>query len=300
MTTSVYLSNENLVVVSGKETKAGVSVNSFVTIPLFEGAVINGMIINDDIIRSNLKRLCYKGVIPKKDIKLVFDRSTILIKFIRIPKLKSQNILELVKNTFVGAAEAREELVYDYSIIKEENNKDGSNLILATAVEKSLIEEYVELFTSCGIKLSSIDIAINSILKFQRHCPNFKNSTFIISFVDADNVFSLLFVDGKYSFSNRFRLISERGTTVSTSEYQGFLSTIIQFNKAQKGNNEIEYALFCGLKENESLLCDELSSSLGLRVEQLTNCPSINIDTKLKNREPEIMKNLFAVANLIK
>lgn len=300
MTVSVYLSNESIVVVSGKALKSIIKVNSFVTIPLPEGTLINGMIINDELIRSYLIKLRIKGILPKKNVRLVIDRSSVLVKFLKIPKMKENHVIKLIENTFSGAAQARNELVYDYSVIDAAETKGDGNKILGCAIEESFVEDYINLFKSAGAKLASIDIGLNSILKFHNYCNKYKNKTFVLSFVDADNIFSMLFINGKYSFSNRFRLIKKRGTAESFVEFGNFLSSIVQFNKTQKDNQDIELALYCGLREDEEVLCEELSSSLNIKVERFVKCSAIVPKRRIINKEPELIKNLFAVANLIK
>jgi len=299
MITSIYISNENIVIASGKETKTGVMVKSYTAIPLTEGVVINGMIINEDNIREKLSKLRKDGIIPKKNIRLVIDRSTALVKFIKIPNLKKDIILEHIKNTFADAAQIRDKLVYDYSIINYNGEKNGSYLILATAIDRQLIEDYIELFKSADIGIKCIDIALNSIIKFQNHCPSYNSKTFIISFVDADNVFSLLFINGKYSFSNRCRLVPDRGTPEYSSELSNFLSTIIQFNKSQKSDHDIEYAIFCGFNENETVICDELTETLGIKVDILRECPALALNSKIESQKSQIINNLFVVTNII-
>lgn len=172
--------------------------------------------------------------------------------------------------------------------------------ILGCAIEKALVEDYVNLFKSAGIGLGSIDIALNAVLKFKNFCSEYKDTTFILSFIDAENVFSLLFVDGRFSFSNRFRLTARRGTMESASEFNNMLSSIIQFNKTQKNNREIELALLCGLRDDEEWLQDQLKSTLNLKVERFLRCPAIKLSGRLMAREPDVMKNLIAVANLIR
>jgi len=300
MAVSVYFSNENIVVISGKAAGSEIKVSSMACAPLPAGTLINGMVINDELVQSRLLDLRSKGVLPKSGIRLVIDRSSVLVKFMTVPRMNSKSLMELLKSTFSGAAETRNELVYDYSVIDQDEGSRGNMQILGCAIEKALVEDYVNLFKSAGIGLGSIDIALNAVLKFKNFCSEYKDTTFILSFIDAENVFSLLFVDGRFSFSNRFRLTARRGTMESASEFNNMLSSIIQFNKTQKNNREIELALLCGLRDDEEWLQDQLKSTLNLKVERFLRCPAIKLSGRLMAREPDVMKNLIAVANLIR
>jgi len=296
MTTSIYISTENIIIASGKELKNTVMLNSFNMTPLPSKAVVNGMVIRDDILKSSLKKLRKNRIIPKKNVKLVIDRSTALIDIIKTPILKSNTIIEHIKSTFAVAAQTRSELIYDYSILEE---KDNTFLILASAIERDLVEDYNKLFLSCGIRLSSIDIAVNSVIRFQNLYPCSNLKTFILTFVDENSLLSFLFVDGKYRFSKRYRLLNERGTAESALEFSNFLSTIMQFNKAQGNKEQIECAYLCGLNEQEDQLCYEIAETLGIKTDLLKNCQSISIKPRLATKQQEIIDNLFVVTNII-
>ncbi|MDF2567747.1 MAG: pilM, partial [Oscillospiraceae bacterium] len=85
MTTSVYLSNEEVTVVSGKALKKKVKICSFETVPMPEGAIINGKITDDDAVRSILTTLRQGKKIPKKNVRLVIDSSSVMDKIERVP-----------------------------------------------------------------------------------------------------------------------------------------------------------------------------------------------------------------------
>jgi Tfp pilus assembly PilM family ATPase len=71
MATSVYLSNEEIIVISGKASKRSIKVKEFHSVTMPEGAIINGIITNEDIIKQTLFQMRKKRFLPKKNIHLI-------------------------------------------------------------------------------------------------------------------------------------------------------------------------------------------------------------------------------------
>lgn len=93
--------------------------------------------------------------------------------------------------------------------------------------------------------------------------------TYIVSVLDGSNVSSYLFEKNHYTFSNRTRLFSERGTQAFISEMNSNISQLIQFSKSKQSPYPIERAYFCGLDDAEELMVFEsIRSNLNLQAEQ--------------------------------
>ncbi len=299
MSYSVYISTDNLVIVKGKSNQKRIVVQSYSLLPLPEGAVINGMVINEEIVREKLIQARSEGILPRKNVRLVFDRSSILIKMLRVPEMSHLQVLNFLENTFSTASNVREKLLYDYTLIEMEKTKGEGNLILGTAIEKSFIEEYIRLFSGAGIKLSSISIALNSIIQYQKTFNPGRRKTYILLFITGENVFLVMFCNGYYNISNRYRLNSKKGSPQSLMELNHILSSIIQFNKAQKENLDIEYVAISGLQNNENYYYGELSTLLNIKVIPLTAGPELVMSRELTENMDNMMNNFIAIANLI-
>ena len=81
-----------------------------------------------------------------------------------------------------------------------------------------MLTSYIELFDATGIRLKSVDISINALHKLTQELADLNGKTYIVSVLDGNNVSSYLFEKNHYTFSNRTRLFSERGTQAFISE----------------------------------------------------------------------------------
>lgn len=77
------------------------------------------------------------------------------------------------------------------------------------------------------------------------------DKTYVISVIDGNNVSSYLFENNHYTFSNRTRLFSDRGTYEFIMEMNSNISQLIQFSKSKRSQYTIETAYFCGLDDEE-------------------------------------------------
>ena len=244
MPISVYLSNEEILILSGTVTPKTIKIKKMISVPMPKHAIINGMLTNEEAIKAVLIQLRKKNVLPKKGVRLVIDSSSILVKSENVPALRHKQLMELVRNTFAGMVETRTELLYDYAVINAQNMDGKGCTILCTAMEKNHAEMYISLFKEVGTELASIDISLNCVIKLLNFGAELKNRTYILATLDAEYMSSYLFVNGQYSFSGRNRLLAERGTADSAAEISRVISSIVQFHKAQKSEQDIENVYF--------------------------------------------------------
>ena len=67
-----------------------------------------------------------------------------------------------------------------------------------------------------------------------------KDKTCILACADKNTLLLLLFVNGKYRFSNRVRLFYENGTEDYAGEVCSAVSSMIQFSKSQRYGSDID------------------------------------------------------------
>lgn len=300
MLTSVYLSNEQVLVVNGKATKNKIKVKSFLTRALPEGTMINGVITNEAAAKAVLTQLRRERRLPKKDVRLVIDSGSVLLKLEKVPALGPKKLLEYTKNAFSEVAESHENLLYDYSVVVPRNKGTRGGTVLCSAVESQFIESYIELFSAAGIQLYSINIALNCVVKLAHYLNELAKKTYILCTIDGNIVISSLFLEGQYSFSNRSRLFSERGTEESATEIGRTISSLVQFNKSQKSGSEVTSVYLCGLYQGESALCHTITAELGIETSPLPHCAAVTYRKQKGKPGFELSSYLFATGNLLK
>ena len=143
-------------------------------------------------------------------------------------------------------------------------NEDGG-IILAGAIEQRLVAGYAALFSQIGVELESVDSSLNAAVRLFSRAGNDLH-TFIGAVLEGDTIELFLFVDGLYAFSNKGRLIEQRGTPAAAVEISRQISSMVQFCISRHADKEISAVLLCGLLPEEMLYCDNMSQSLHVPV----------------------------------
>lgn len=297
MSTSIYLSNQSVSVVRGSVSKQTIKITDSCTAALPEGALINGVITDDRAIKEALDSLHRGGKLPERDIRLVIDSSNIFTKVETVPRLSHAQFLELTRNAFADAAGGRDDLLYDYAFLQEVPG--GKQQVLCSAVESGMIQSYIALFESVGLALSSINIALCSVTKLIQHIKSLSEKSYILCVADGNVLSTMLFLAGKYRFSSRQRLLNQRGTPASSAEVLQSISSMVQFNSAQKTGFTIDTVYFCGLRKEEQGLYQEVMTEFHLSAAPLPLSREFILENSDPNAPYSISDYLFATGNLI-
>lgn len=296
MITSVYISNDRIQVLTGDFAKGALDVKSCMYVSLPEKAMANGTIANEVGVKEAIQKLWDKYNLPKKGISLVIDSGTILNKKANVPVLPKSNIQALVQDEFKDV-DGYTNFLFDYVVIEDGHNADP--LVFCNAVSKELIASYIRLFKSLDIQLKSINTSIAAQLAFVNIHPALNRQNQIIVVADGASLTSVLYIDGKYSFCSRSRLIEPRPSEGSFTEFARALSSLIQFARSENSQKPVQSIYISGLVQGEENLCGRLQSALGCSVSTLPSCDNITC-TKDKNKGAILMADyLYPLGNMI-
>lgn len=262
---SVHISNEKIHIVNG-DAKFGVfNIYEYHNAPTPEGSMINGVITDSLALRETIGDIWKLNKLSTKGINLVIDNAPVVGKVMRVPLVSHNKILKIIKREL---SSQEEDNVLDYAILhvdenikKKEQKKYGMD-IYACRVQKNLLQSYVDLFESNGIRISGINLSINSIIKLGHFLRSLKERTYIVTTLDGNSLASYLFINGKYSISNRYRLIYDRGSSLSFMEITQHVSNFLQFASTQRSGHNVEIVYFCGLYNDEESLYSQIKSAL--------------------------------------
>ena len=298
MLTSVHLSNEKIIVLSGNRFFNKILISRYSIIPIGDECIINGVITNESIVIDGLTNLRIHKRIPKK-IRLVIDSSTILIKNLQLPNLPPKMMTEQVKSSFEPVRSSYDNLLYDYTVYNFANKGESGHSVLASAVESSFIEAYINLFGEAKIEIESIDIGASCLIKAMGFCDSLKKATYILSVLDGNYMLSVLFVNGTYYYQRRTRLIAQRAMSKSYEEIADEISAILQFNKAQQTGSEVTACYFSGLWDNELSLLNSVSTLTGISANLLPRGKRIVLTNKVSVSGFDPRDYLIAIGNLV-
>ncbi|MGV8906658.1 MAG: hypothetical protein ACOH15_08665 [Acetobacterium sp.] len=291
MKTIVFLSNVGIQVLQGVIKGGQLTLKDFKTIPLDTGVLMNGVITNGEALKDTIAAAMEEDQHLFKSIDLLIDSSLIMTKNIEVPKLNKKALSALALSEFEDTAGNYQDLVVDYSSIPGPN---GQNMFCC-AVEKQILEPYVTLFESLKIKINAIDIGLNAIIKYVSKTRDYDGMSFALNIVDGNNLLSLLFENGLYIFSNRFRLMAERGSEAFASELSSRLSSLIQFNQSEKSEHSLVMSLYAGLDEAELDMLKTLVFEPDLKLFMLPQTPNIKSSFNVEDTF-DLGKYLYPIA----
>ena len=292
MSVSIYISNNYINAASGIKAKNSLMIKSCIKVPIQEGLILNGMIMNEDSLADLIRKVWEDNPELARSVKLVVSSTSVFSKKLRVPPVNDKKLLDIIKDEY-SEVENYEKLIYDYRVMNPKS-KEGGMEIVACAVEREFIEGYISLFSKCSLKLESITTALSSIINGVSFFEEFSHATYVITNLDGNNLSNTLFVNGEYNYSSRSRLLEEMGSEDSENELYRALSSLIQFNKSQKTGFDITDIYFTGdLNDGTSELLNRLSQVLGVRISPLSVPNSISIpDKDLFNKLFYTMGNL--------
>lgn len=271
----IYMSNECIQLIVGYDDhKDMIKIYNYKSYPFMEGTIINGVITDDYEIMNTLKQVAKDGY---KEVNLVIDSSQILSKSISIPKLKKDEIYKVIADELSSISENSEELVYDYAYLGPSIDGKGASQILCCAVERKLITSYLDVFSSCDIKVKAIDFSINILSKLMKEMITSNHHSYLISMIDGNNLTSILFENNCYKLSYRSRIVSARDTVMFEQEVLTNLSNIYQFSRSGENSVPLEEIYFCGLHTEELGLLDRIYQNMQINAEILEKPSSIYV-----------------------
>ena len=297
MTTSVYISDEKIQVLTGAVVKGRLDVKACMFVTLPEKTMVNGVVTNEVALKESIEKLWSKYDLPKKDISLVVDSGTILNKKAKVPALPEATVLNLVQEEFKDV-EGFSNFLFDYYVLEDGHN--GQPEVLANAVNKELVAAYIRCFEGVGVTLKSICTALCSELKLVNLAKEFSGKNEIIVVLDQFSLTSVLLMDGKYSFASRTRLLDQRGTEQSEIEIARGLSSLVQFARSENAQKTISNIYLCGLVQGEEQLCSKLTGMMGINVSAPPVCAEVTYQGDKEKANYLISDYLYALGNMIR
>lgn len=268
MDISVYFSPGGIRIAMGSFSKGTIVLKRLITVPTERDAIIGGVITNDRALKKALAETWKHNMLPKKNIRLTVDGGAVLLKPMTVPVTSEKNLLSIIRGEFSDVENA-DELLIDYAL-DEPALAEGGASVFAYAAGREFIGSYVDLFSEIKGRIKSINTAQNCCISYMKFTKAAEGKNCILACADGNVLMLLLFVNGRYSFSNRVRLFSESGTREYAEEICGAVSSMIQFHKAQRYGTELRDIFFCGLGDDHAEVFHAAEAAFeGLKISDL-------------------------------
>lgn len=301
MYVTVFCSPTHLKVVIGTGDSRAIKVDDFGMFSLPEGAMINGIITDEETMIRFLSDIGKSMGVFRKETLLVIDTNSIRSKVMDLPVVSEQKILEFVTQELASFSGEETNDVFDYAVLNG-RLPDGGARVLGVAVDRSVLQVYRNTLTSAGFNLKSVNIGVNALIKLVNIVPELSAGASILAVMDDRNMSLSLFERGEYKITHKYRIYSAEDTPDWRQEIGGNISSMIQFHKGQRPEEDISAVFFAGLSAARTGALTGPLSYLGIEVGMLDLSPRIKYTGKAAKSGIEFVpgQNLLNLGTLLK
>lgn len=292
MITSVYLSNNTVCVVLGTGSSKRARVNRAWHLTLKEGGLINGIVTDEEKLKSQLKRFWMENGIPRKNVRLVLESSRLISRQVELPKMKKKQLRQLLPGEFTDI-EQQQEILYEYVLVPGEAGKPR---VKAVAAERQYVETFLRIFREMEIVLKSITVGRNVLVQMLETMKGIRGRELVFQVLDGDMMTSLLCSGGRVVYYTQKRIFAEE-----PKEYAGEIlrsvNRLWQFQMTRQKERPITKVFLAGVSEETAAACRERSGELNGTIE--LSALSLEKNIRFPKCPGEVGGYLFAVGGLM-
>ncbi len=243
----VFLSNTNIQIATGSPTAGGVKVNKLFSAPLPEGAVLNGVVMDKDMLTQTIKDVWQQNKIPKSEVTLILNSPQLRANRTEAPLLSDKKTTEFIRRETADSEYGRFQKPVTGWYLIGKNSKNKTQQIIYETAEKEFVSGYVDIFDKAGLKLKSIHNGVQIATEFLT--KQAAGKTVIYMILDGNSLVTIFFAEGKYYYDSTSRVFSQPGTPEFAKEIYSSISSIRQFMSAQRIEAAVKDVLFAGLTQ---------------------------------------------------
>ena len=262
METSVYISNDQIEIVVGKGSKAQAKIKKVYSLSVPEETVMNGIITGEQRLKERLEGIWDRYKLPRKEICLVIDSGKIMTKMLEVPYMKDKELIACINKEFADGEKT--DLVTDYFPFPK-TDPYAMNRIFCAAVERSVIDSYVSLFSDLKLKIKRISIGLGCLLKATIETGMFAGQTCVFMLAEGSTTISVLFENGEYIYSRRNRMLSDQGSEEWIEELGQIADGIRQFYRQRHSSYILDSLYMAGCSDEVVKKIDEHMQEYGIR-----------------------------------
>lgn len=250
MDIAIYISEGSMLLAEGVYKKGRLQVRRAVRTEAPETIYHEGLLADPAQLASRIRAALDGAGIKSKRARIVVDGSTSAVKEMQLPKYRRKDLDKLVVNEMRQVLNLELDYVVDY-MIKGQVEEDGHTFyqIAATAMLKTLAEQYREVAKLAGLKAVSLDITQNTLTRLSEMVISDKAPHIVID-LHHGTVITLLLAGGRLVLSRSSKLVAanqpdnyQQSMQMAT---QQAISKLIQFYKYQNPDAPIRKVYFTG------------------------------------------------------
>ncbi|SCW52494.1 hypothetical protein SAMN02910456_01639 [Ruminococcaceae bacterium YRB3002] len=247
MSEVVFLSNKDIQIASGSSSGKGIKITKLVSAPLPEGAVLNGVVMDQDMVIEAIKSAWQTYKLPKSEVTLILNSPQLRANRIDTPMLSDKKITEFISRETSSSEYGRFQKPVTGWYLVAKDSKAKTNKVVYEKAEAEFINKYEEIFDKAGLKLKAIHGGVQLATEF--FAGSSAGKTVIYMILDGNSLVTIFFASGKYYYDSTTRVFAQPGTPEFAREIYNAISSIRQFMSAQHLTETVKDVLFAGLTQ---------------------------------------------------
>jgi len=249
MSEVVFLSNTNIQIASGSSASDGVKVSKLISSPLPEGAVLNGVVMDQEKLTEAIKLAWQANKLPKSEVTLIINSPQLRANRVDAPLLADKKTTQFIERETKDSEYGRfQNPVTGWYVVSKDTKVKTQRVVYETA-ESDFVKKYVEIFASAGLKLKSIHNGVQ--LATEYFTKQAAGKTVLYMILDGKSLVTIFFAEGKYYYDSTSRVFAQPGTPEFAREIYSSISSIRQFISAQHLTETVKDVLFSGLTSSQ-------------------------------------------------
>ena len=247
MSEVVFLSNTNIQIAVGSSAGNGVKVSKLYSAPLPEGAVLNGVVMDRDLVTDTIKSTWQQYKLPKSEVMLILNSPQLRANRIDAPIQADKKTTDYIARATADTEYGRfTNPVTGWYLIGKDNKAKTQKVIYETA-ESDFVKTYVEIFEKAGLKLKTIHNGVQIATEYL--AKGAAGKTIIYMILDGNSLVTIFFADGKFYYDSTSRVFSQPGSPEFAREIYSSVSSIRQFISAQHLEVTLKDIMFAGINQ---------------------------------------------------
>ena len=247
MSEVVFLSNTNIQIAVGSSAGNGVKVSKLYSAPLPEGAVLNGVVMDRDLVTDTIKSTWQQYKLPKSEVMLILNSPQLRANRIDAPIQADKKTTDYIARATADTEYGRfTNPVTGWYLISKDNKAKTQKVIYETA-EFDFVKTYVEIFEKAGLKLKTIHNGVQIATEYL--AKSAAGKTIIYMILDGNSLVTIFFADGKFYYDSTSRVFSQPGSPEFAREIYSSVSSIRQFISAQRLEVTLKDIMFAGINQ---------------------------------------------------
>jgi Tfp pilus assembly PilM family ATPase len=184
--------------------------------------------------------------------------------------------MPFVRGELASLMEDGQDDIVDYAAMGTDP-QTGATRALGVVAGRVQLENYVRVVRMAGFNLKRVDIGANALAKLPQVISVLQSGIRLLGIIDGNSLVLVFYQQGEYTLAKRYRLLAPEATDDRRTEIHGHLSAMIQFQKSQNRDLEIDVLYLTGVPPERVQLFSASAAHLGIPVEPLQTPEAISL-----------------------